>query len=136
MAAPKGKSNGLRILIVDDEAELRAALARELAARGYTTHEAEGAFSAIEILKTTTVDVIVSDVRMPKGNANDLLNWINREESTENRTPVILMSGQSEVIEYMACQLGVTTFLMKPLSIEMVLDAIEQCLATPLKKAN
>ncbi|MBX3019079.1 MAG: response regulator [Bdellovibrionaceae bacterium] len=133
----KGNPHAYRILIVDDEADLRTTLVKALSSRGYVPLEADGAVSAIELLRKEKVDVIISDVRMPNGSARDLLNWINRAQPADARTPVILMSGYSEVIEYLACQLGVTIFLTKPLDLEVLSKAVEQALAlVPLKKAN
>lgn len=132
-----GNQHAYRILIVDDEADLRLTLVKALSSHGYATLEADGAVAAIELLRKEKVDVILSDVRMPNGSARDLLNWLNRAQAADARTPVILMSGYSEVIEYLACQLGVAIFLTKPLDLDVLIKAVEQALpALPLKKAN
>lgn len=138
MNGPKPiRTSAPRILIVDDEADLRAIVDAALRQAGFQTAQADGAVAAIDLLSKQKFDLIISDVRMPRGSARDLLNWLNRAQPETARTPVILMSGYSEVIEYLACQLGVSVFLMKPLELDVFLKAVEQALAgAPLKKAN
>lgn len=135
--SPPGNPQSYRILIVDDEADLRAILRAALVKHGYEVLLADGAVEAIDVLRRESVDLIVSDVRMPNGSARDLLNWLNRAQPKDERTPVVLMSGHSEVIEYLACQLGVSVFLMKPVEMSVLLKAVAQALPqAPLKKAN
>lgn len=124
-----------RILVVDDEKAVRDLMSSTLTQNGYHVLTANGAASAIGTLGQQRVDMIISDVRMPNGSAHDLLTWVNRSLSVE-RPKVILMSKQSEVIEYMACQLGVDVFLVKPLDMAEFLQAVIETLPQPLARAN
>jgi len=71
IAAPK-KS----ILIVDDEENVRNALRRSLRKEGYTLHFAEGPAVALEMLKHTPVDLVVSDHMMPQMSGIDFLTLV------------------------------------------------------------
>ena len=66
-----------KILIVDDEAELRNIFTTEFKFYQSQTFEAYNATSAIEILKSEKVDLILSDIRMPGGDGIELLKYVN-----------------------------------------------------------
>lgn len=123
-----------RVLIVEDEASLRLALTQNLQALGIDVLQADGAVNAIQILEKQSVDLILSSVRTPAGSARDLLNWLNRYQPVLARTPVILMSDKSEVIEYLSCQLGVEFFLQKPIADEVLTEALRQILKPKIQK--
>lgn len=61
------------ILLTDDEPDIRRALKRSLHVPGYTIHEAGDGVEALEVLKRTHCDAIISDFNMPRMNGLDLL---------------------------------------------------------------
>lgn len=67
-----------RALIVDDELELAQTLAEFVAREGYTTEIALGGLAAQGMLRSTTYDVILSDVRMPDLDGPGLFAWLGR----------------------------------------------------------
>ena len=75
--APEVQSAAKRsILIVDDEENVRNALRRALRKEGYELHFAEGPAVALELLKTTPVDLIISDHMMPQMSGIDFLTVV------------------------------------------------------------
>lgn len=136
MASNSVLSPPRRLLIVEDEASLRSRLGHMFTKLGFDVDTCDGAIPAIELLQGKSFDLVISEVRMPKGPARDLLTWMNRNQASEFRTPVILMSAHTEVIEYTTCQLGVNIFLMKPLEFDLLIQAVEQIFDRPLRKAN
>ncbi len=68
-----------RVLIIDDEADLRNLIKRLLNLEGFTTFTASDVESAIQFLNNNEVDIIVSDVKLPDGNGIDLIPLIKKQ---------------------------------------------------------
>lgn len=124
----------LRLLLVEDEQALRDVMTELIGLLGATVTACSGGFEAIEQLKIHNFDLVLSDVRMPEGTGQDLLTFMNNE--MKQRPPIILLSGHSEVSEYLACQMGVASFLVKPISLSILEQEILKCLTVPFAKAN
>lgn len=120
-----------RLLIIDDEAELREVLVTLLEDRILEIVEASNGMEGIEILACQEFDAILSDEKMPKKNGLEVLKWI-REQGLQ--TPFIIHSGyrHKEMVSE-ASRLGVFAFIDKPWDesklIQTVCDAIEVGLA-------
>ncbi len=118
-AAPRRtaqESDGV-ILLVEDEAPVRAFASRALRLRGYTVIEAENAEQALELLKNDalSVDVFVTDVIMP---GMDGPSWVREALKDRPDTRVIFVSGYSEesLIESRE-RIPNSVFLPKPFSL-------------------
>jgi DNA-binding NtrC family response regulator len=124
--APRAESR--RILVVDDEPTVRRFATRVLAEEGYLVEEVEDGEAALGRIRNgvPAVDVVVSDVVMPRVNGVELLHALN---ALHPALPVILMSG------YATAQLegmGIVTpcgILSKPFSAERLLQEVRRCLA-------
>ena len=62
-----------KILIIDDEPQLRGLLARIISLEGYDVLQAENCASGLKILQRETPDVVLCDVKLPDGNGVDLV---------------------------------------------------------------
>jgi DNA-binding NtrC family response regulator len=116
------------ILIVDDEANLRKTLAEILRARGYSILEADDGSTAVELLRTTTPDLIFSDWKMPKMGGEEFLEHL-RSHSNLVAVPVIVITayGSSHsAIE--AVRLGAYDFVTKPFDLDEIVLAAERAL--------
>jgi DNA-binding NtrC family response regulator len=104
-----------RILIADDESQIRDIIAGAISDLGYTHVEAADGAAALEIIRAGQIDVIVSDVMMPKLSGMQLLEAI-RTDGLE--TPFILVTGYGTK-EYCikALRLGAFDFIEKPFEI-------------------
>ncbi len=118
---------------MDDEPSVRRFAARVLVDEGYLVDEAEDGADALGRLRVgpASVDVVVSDVVMPRLNGVGLLQAINAQHP---RLPVILMSGYAPgQLQGMgiAAPCGI---LLKPFSGESLLEEVRRCLpeADPL----
>lgn len=69
-------TNGIRVLIVDDEVNLRFAMERRLRKAGMVTGTASTARHAIDKLRSEPFDIVLCDLRMPGGNGEELLRWL------------------------------------------------------------
>ena len=67
------------LLIVDDEQEIREMLARHFAFEGYNILQAEDGLEALEVLNNQKVDLVISDIVMPRMSGVELLEVIHKE---------------------------------------------------------
>jgi two-component system, NtrC family, nitrogen regulation response regulator NtrX len=123
------------LLIVDDEANTLASLARAFRLAGYEATVCDSAARALELLKAQQFDLILSDVVMP---AKDGLSLLEDLKAREVATPVVMMSGQADIeMAVRATRLGAMDFVEKPLSTEKLLLTVENVLRlTRLEEEN
>ncbi|MFT5291845.1 MAG: DNA-binding NtrC family response regulator, partial [Planctomycetota bacterium] len=115
-----------RILVVDDEEFVRDSLQAVLEAHGYVVRVASGAQSAIKLLRTEEFDAILTDMRMPQGDGNELLQSA-RAEGLD--VPVLVLTGASTVGEAVtAMRSGAYDLLEKPVEPERLVGALERAL--------
>ena len=79
-----------RILIVDDEDNVRRMLSTAFALQGFETHCANNGRTALHLFADIHPDVVLMDIRMPE---MDGIKALKEMRSHETRTPVILMTG-------------------------------------------
>ena len=114
------------LLIVDDEANTLASLARAFRLAGYEATVCDNAERALELVKTQPFDLILSDVVMP---GKDGLSMLEDLKALELTTPVVMISGQAHIeMAVRATRLGALDFLEKPLSTEKLLLTVENIL--------
>ena len=114
---------GKNILIVDDEPALREILREEFEYQGATVSEAANGKSALQHLKTSPCDLVISDIRMPGGDGIGLLRGIQAES-----LPVsvfLFMSGFSDLTIDEAYDLGAAAVLAKPFELDSILEQAE-----------
>ncbi len=112
-----------RALIVDDSKLARVSLKKKLEQRGLETVMAEGAQEALDLLKTTAVDVVFMDHLMPDMDGFAATRHIKANAATSH-LPVIMCSGkESEGYLAEAQAIGATNILSKPPE-DATLDAI------------
>jgi DNA-binding NtrC family response regulator len=107
-----------RVLLVDDQPELRRVLRRNLSKLGYEVVEASNGRAAIELARQEHFDVVISDVRMPDLGGLDLLRELH---GLDPDLPVVLMSGGlDDDAELAAKEYGAFAYLMKPVPFEHI----------------
>ncbi len=112
-----------RILIVDDEANIRRMLAALLKSEGFETAEAPNGNAALLLLDQLHPDAILLDLQMPPG--PDGLETLRLLRERDESTPVIMMSGKAQLTDAVqAIKQGAFQFLEKPLTPEAVLVAL------------
>lgn len=100
-----------RILIVDDEKEIRDLIEIYLKGEGYNTIKAENGEEALSILKTEEVDLIILDIMMPKLNGMEACFKIREEREM----PIIMLSAKSEDLDkILGLNTGADDYLTKP----------------------
>jgi two-component system nitrogen regulation response regulator NtrX len=114
------------LLIVDDEANTLASLARAFRLAGHEATVCDNAAKALELAKAQNFDVILSDIVMPVKGGLALLEELKSQGVT---APVVMMSGQADIeTAVRATRLGALDFLEKPISTEKLLLTVENAL--------
>ena len=115
-----------KILVVEDDKEVRD-LMKELVARlGYAPLEAQNAKDALSHLEKERVDLMLLDLRMSGASGLDLLKVLNRREM---QVPTIVVSAYvSPTTAKALLQLGVRGIVAKPFKVDRVLEEVEKVL--------
>jgi DNA-binding NtrC family response regulator len=107
------------ILVVDDEPFVRESIVEVLRSEGWRTHAASGAKEAVEFLARQGVDVVVTDLRMPEGDAFLLLEHAKKDGFD---IPIVVITGVGTVSEAVrAMKAGAYDFLQKPVDPDELL---------------
>lgn len=122
----------IKLLIVDDEKDIRDSLKDILIDEGYEIYLAANALEAKKIKLSQTIDLILLDIWMPDIDGLSLLKeWASKNEIN---CPVIMMSGHGTIdtaIE--ATKIGATNFLEKPISLQKLLNTISSSLKSSVE---
>src|SRR5215813_5825883 len=114
------------LLIVDDEANTLASLSRAFRLAGHEATVCDNAARGLELAKSKTFDLILSDVVMP---GKDGLSLLEDLKSQGVSSPVVMMSGQAHIeMAVRATRLGALDFLEKPISTEKLLLTVDNAL--------
>ena len=114
------------ILIVDDSLEMLEVINRHLSSFGYYVFQSSNVPDAIDILKSTTIDLLISDLQMPEIDGMQLINYC-QEHYPEMATLVITgypsVSGAVEAVKS-----GVLDYLVKPFTKDELKIVVENAL--------
>ncbi len=114
------------LLIVDDEANTLASLSRAFRLGGHEATVCDNAGRALELAKSQSFDLILSDVVMPGKDGLTLLEELKQQGVT---APVVMMSGQAHIeMAVRATRLGALDFLEKPISSDKLLLTVDNVL--------
>ncbi|MDG1480463.1 MAG: response regulator [Myxococcota bacterium] len=117
----------LRVLIVDDEFEIRELLGEYLSARGHEVYTASDGQQALSWLERNTADVLLTDVQMPTVTGVELVTALHRKSV---RIGVVVMTGFPTVeIVTAAMKMGVSDYLLKPFRLRDVYSAVMRAAA-------
>ena len=124
-----------KLLLVDDDANTLASLARAFRLAGHEAVVCDQADRALELAKSQRFDMILSDVVMP---GKDGLTLLAELKAAGVSTPVVMISGQANIeMAVRATRLGAVDFLEKPLSTEKLLVTVDNTVKlTRLEEEN
>lgn len=123
------------LLIVDDEASIRMGLEGLFSLADFDVLTAANGEAALSILKENSVDVVISDLKMPKMDGEALLKAILSEWP---ELPVIILTGHGSIPNAVeAMRLGAYEFLLKPTDFDHLLEVVKKAIkTTQLKTRN
>jgi len=116
----------INILIVDDDSSVRNPMNEFIKLSGYNSFGASSAEEAIDILKTTSMQVVITDVMLPEMGGFELTEHITQEYDSA----VIVITGYSDIYSYEeAIKMGASDFIVKPVRFEELLLRLKKVLA-------
>lgn len=116
-----------KILIIDDESSIRAALRDILEYEGYTIDEAGDGDAGLKSVLKTNYDAIFCDIKMPKKDGLDFLTELKKEEI---QVPVIIMTGHGDIETAVeALKRGAYDFVQKPLDLNRILVTVRNAMS-------
>ncbi len=115
-----------RILIIDDEKDIRDLLRVLLETKGYEVVEAENGDEGLRVFRSMPIDLVMTDILMPE---KEGLSTIMDLKKTNSQLKIIAMSGgafQSGQYLNFARKFGADRILEKPFDVETVMRAVEE----------
>ncbi len=111
-----------KLLIVDDEANIRLVVKEYAEFEGYITDEAENGMMAIEMVKNNDYDLIIMDVMMPKLDGYSACKEIKKIKNI----PVIMLSARGEEYDKLfGFEIGIEDYVVKPFSPKELMARIK-----------
>ena len=115
-----------RVLVVDDDAEMRGAVARILSEAGYVVEQAVDGDAAVQAQRARPADVVITDVFMPTRDGLETIQYFHAQYPA---VPIIAMTGGSptgKIDEYLqvARVAGARATLRKPFAAQALLDSV------------
>ena len=127
-ASVKNTSERPRVLVVDDEPAVRTLVAKTLAACDYDVETAEDGPSALERMKTTSYDLLITDLKMPGMDGLSVVREVRRQSDL----PIVILTGFStEASAIEALNMGVAGYITKPFRLQKVLAVAARALGEP-----
>lgn len=122
---------GESVLVVDDSLEMLELLQRQLRALNLITFQASNVHDAIELLKHTSVDLLITDLQMPEVNGMQLVHYVKEHYPG---LPVLVVTGYPSISGAVeAVKSGVIDYLVKPFTQAELSQSVENCLAKTRK---
>jgi DNA-binding response OmpR family regulator len=115
-----------RVLIIEDDAAIRAGIVDALKFHGYATEESDGGKGATELALGAAYDLLLLDLVLPGGDGLDILREVHRFLPT---LPVIILSARGEEADRIqGLRVGADDYVVKPFSIKELMARIEAVL--------
>ena len=124
-----------RILVVDDEDEVRQLVAEFLEAKGYSVITAATGFEALTAVKHYRPDLVLMDVMMPTMDGLTACQKIRAQEKKGQRTPILFLTARDSQHDKLSSALsGGDDFISKPISLQELRERVEAALAHARKR--
>ncbi len=124
--APVQSDPKSRILVVDDEPVIREVLNERLTSAGFQCDLARNSSEALQRIRTTAYNLVLSDIAMPGGDGMSLLRQIKAEQPNLD---VVMLTGVVDVdTAIRAIRLGASDYLTKPFNLDEVVLTLERTL--------
>ncbi len=115
-----------KILIVDDEEKMRRILEIMLQQMGFQISQAGNGLEALENIKHEKIDLVITDLKMPKLDGMGLLKQLRADDNT---VPVIMVTAHGAIeTAVTAMQYGASDYILRPFELEAVETSIQRTL--------
>lgn len=112
-----------RILIVDDEQNVRQLIAKVLEKEGYEILTACNGEEGLEVFQKNNIDLIISDIKMPKMNGIEFLHKVKEQEPGVGFILITAFATMETAID--AIKSGAQDYVTKPFDIKEILNAVK-----------
>ena len=116
----------INILVVEDNVDLCRLIATELKRKNYNVYSANDGDEAIKIYESNHIDLMVTDIMMPKTDGFSLISYIRK--SNKNMPILIITAKTSQTDKYMGFKLEADDYMTKPIDIDELLLRVEALL--------
>ncbi len=111
-----------RVLVVDDEPDIRATVSAMLEIEGYAVEEAMHGAAALELIETDPPDIILLDMRMP---VLDGWGFAEQMRVRGHAIPIVVMTAARDAARW-AAEIAATAFIAKPFGYDDLIGAVEE----------
>ena len=122
-------TRGARILIVDDDPDIRALANLALTQDGHEVVEASNGQEAIALIDASPPDLVLLDLLMPRKSGLEVLKILRSRPATAALPVVVLTGMDDEVTTRAGFEVGATDYLTKPFSVPQLAARVRACLA-------
>ena len=124
VGGPGDEAGQTRILIVDDEEMIRVLLTEVLSQEGYDVVTAKDGQEALSILERGGIDLVLTDMVMPRGSGLEVLEAARRYDPS---VPVIVMTGYPSIDDAAdLVRMGVSDYISKPFDLEVIRELVRK----------
>ncbi|MCX7283778.1 MAG: response regulator [Novosphingobium sp.] len=116
----------IRILTVDDSASMRALLNHALSSNGFAVAQADDGVSALEWLAENEVDVVITDINMPRLDGFGLIERLRGGNLHQERPILVLTTESSDEKKARARNAGATGWIVKPFDPDKLVAAVRR----------
>ena len=125
-------SEGIRVLIVDDEVDFLNSIAKRLELREFDVTKASRGVEAIEAARTGGFDLALLDLKMPGIDGEEVLEILKQEHKY---LEVIILTGHGSIDSAVECtKLGAFGYLSKPYELDRLLEVLKEAYEARLTK--
>src|SRR5262245_29385549 len=121
---------GHRVLVADDEPDIRNILRRTLLGAGYCVCEAGNGAEALAVAQHCDVNLILMDVMMPRMSGTEAVRQL-RANPRFAHIPVIFITASGAAVSAQPSQIGDMVLLSKPLNLDQLLTTVHQLASSP-----
>ncbi|RLD18999.1 MAG: hypothetical protein DRI36_00130 [Caldiserica bacterium] len=120
---PEGRK---KILIIEDEDNLRSFLVEHFHSIGYAVVEARDGLSGFEKVRKEKPDLVILDIRLPKMSGWEVCKKVKMDKNYKN-IPILMLTSENEpVSELLGLSLGAVEYITKPFSLEELTKKIDK----------
>ncbi len=121
-------ANSKKILVVEDDADIRKMLSMRLEIDGYEVIEAEDGEQGLDKIKSDKPNLVILDLILPKMNGFEVCRMVRFDDENKN-IPIIVLSALSDQNEReKATESGVDAYFIKPFDLGLLLSKIKSLL--------
>lgn len=127
--ASRSSMNDARILVVDDEPDLRTLYELTLLREGYRVDAAETLADARDLLALSRYDVIITDMRLPDGMGLEIIQYVRQLQRGERCVVITAYGSADNAVE--SLKAGAFDYLTKPVDLRQFRDVVASALQAP-----